>query len=177
MSDKILIAYATKWGTTGSIAKEIAGVFREGGVACDVRPAHEVESIEGYRAVVLGSPVYHGHLLGPAETFRQRHGAALAKVPRALFIVSLTMARPSKPAVEKLIQRTRRFVEEFRPADVGLFAGALDYANLGFFTRTLMKLMHIPQGDFRKSEIVRKWAKDVLPRLTPPTVSPPSLPS
>ena len=54
---------------------------------------------------------------------------------------------------------------------MGLFAGALDASKLGFFTRILMKLMKIPAGDFRKSDVVRKWAKDVLPRLTAPAAS------
>ena len=165
MSGKILIAYATKWGTTEEIAGEIAAAFRASGAACDAKPLHEVESLDGYSAVVLGAPIYYGHLLAGVELFRRRHEAELAKVPRALFVVSLTMARPSKAVVDKLIQQTKRFVEKLKPGDVGLFAGALRYKDLGFFTRMLVKLMGIREGDFRNHDVIRKWAHDALPRL------------
>ncbi len=135
------------------------------------QPAYEVTDLSGYRAAVLASPVYYGHLLGELNGFLRRNEAALMRMPRALFVVSLTMARPSRSVVAKLVKQTRPFVEKLRPTDVGLFAGVLDTAKLGFFTRLLVKLMKIPAGDFRKSDVVRKWATDVLPRLTAPSPS------
>ncbi len=176
VAGKILVTYATKWGSTEEIAKDVAAALRSAGAACDIRPAYEVESIEGYRAVVLGSPIYYGSPLSEARAFIIDHREALAKVPKALFFVSLGMARPTPKAVEKIVKQTKSFVERVRPVHVGLFAGAVDYSNFGFLMRAVLKIIGIPQGDFRKPEVVKKWVQDILPRLDAAMASPPSPP-
>jgi flavorubredoxin len=58
MSTSILVAYSTKHGSTQEVAEAIAAALREGGLGVDCRPLKEVQSIEGYAAVVLGAPLY-----------------------------------------------------------------------------------------------------------------------
>ena len=60
MEDKVLVAYATKYGATAEIAEKIGQVLRETGMAVDVEPADRVGDLSSYRAVVLGSGVYVG---------------------------------------------------------------------------------------------------------------------
>jgi menaquinone-dependent protoporphyrinogen oxidase len=57
---KVLVAYASKYGATAGIAEAIAATLRQEGLEADARPAQEVRDLGGYRAVVLGSPVYMG---------------------------------------------------------------------------------------------------------------------
>ncbi|MCX9078211.1 MAG: flavodoxin domain-containing protein, partial [Candidatus Methanoperedens sp.] len=60
MTNKILVAYASKYGATTEIAEKIGEVLRQGGIDADVLPAERVEALNLYDAVVLGSAVYAG---------------------------------------------------------------------------------------------------------------------
>jgi menaquinone-dependent protoporphyrinogen oxidase len=176
VAGKILVTYATKWGSTEEIANDVGAALRAAGQACDVKAVHEVEGLDGYRAVILGSPIYYGSPLSEARAFTIDHKEALAKLPKALFFVSLRMAKPTPKAVEKTVKQTKAMVERVRPVHVGLFAGAVDYANYGFVMRGVLRLIGFPQGDFRKPEVVKKWVRDILPRLEAATASSPSTP-
>ena len=57
----ILVAYATKHGSTAEIAEAIGADLRERGHAVDVTSAHDVHDVSTYDAVVVGSAVYLGH--------------------------------------------------------------------------------------------------------------------
>ncbi|HEX3608394.1 MAG TPA: flavodoxin domain-containing protein [Solirubrobacterales bacterium] len=58
---KVLVAHASRRGSTAEIAEAVAGTLRRGGVAADCEAAHDVKSLEPYGAVVLGSAVYMKH--------------------------------------------------------------------------------------------------------------------
>jgi Flavodoxin domain len=53
--DMILVAYASRCGSTGEVAQAIAKSLCERGLDADARPVGEVASLEKYRAVVVGS--------------------------------------------------------------------------------------------------------------------------
>ena len=53
MSDTILVAYATRYGSTQQVAEEVATILRQSGLQVDVQPARQVKSVDGYRAVVV----------------------------------------------------------------------------------------------------------------------------
>ncbi|HEX6383591.1 MAG TPA: flavodoxin domain-containing protein [Anaerolineae bacterium] len=56
MSASILVAYATRYGSTQEVAQVVAAMLREGGLEVEIQPMRKVRSLEGYRAVVLGAP-------------------------------------------------------------------------------------------------------------------------
>lgn len=60
MTTSVLVAYATKSGSTARIAEIIAEALREQGLQAEVRPAREVLKPAGYDAVVLGGALYAG---------------------------------------------------------------------------------------------------------------------
>lgn len=57
MNERILVAYATKAGSTAEVAEVIGQVLRETGATVDVLPARAVEDLTPYRAVIIGSAV------------------------------------------------------------------------------------------------------------------------
>ena len=59
--EKVLVAYASKYGATAEIAERIGQVLREAGVTTEVLPAGKVRDLTTYRAVVLGSAAYIFH--------------------------------------------------------------------------------------------------------------------
>ena len=52
--DTVLVAYATRRGSTREVAADVARVIRQSGVEVEISPAREVKSLDRYRAVVLG---------------------------------------------------------------------------------------------------------------------------
>jgi menaquinone-dependent protoporphyrinogen oxidase len=57
MRPRILVAYASRAGSTAEVAEVIGRVLREGGPEVDVCPVGDVHSLAGYDALVLGSAI------------------------------------------------------------------------------------------------------------------------
>jgi menaquinone-dependent protoporphyrinogen oxidase len=81
----VLVAYASKHGSTAEIADAVADTLCECGLRVDCVEAGEVKNVEGYDAVVLGSAVYMKRWRGDAKRFLRRHGEQLAERPLWVF--------------------------------------------------------------------------------------------
>ena len=83
---EVLMAYATKNGSTEQVAKAIAEAFQEQGAQVTLLPARKARSpVTGYDLIVLGAPLYSGRWHGDARRFLKRHRRELAAVPVAVF--------------------------------------------------------------------------------------------
>lgn len=160
----VLIAYASRLGSTKAIAERIAARLETHGPEATVRPVASVIDLAPYDAIVIGSAVYGGHWLKEATEFVRRHETALAARPVWLF--------SSGP-----VGRVAAKVAPVRPAEVlelvgavharehRIFAGALDRAaidgsELGFADRFIAKRF-VPEGDFRDWPAIDVWADDI----------------
>ena len=92
MSNKVLVTYASRTGTTAGVAEAIARILAEGGALVDVRPMTEVTDLTPYQAVVAGSAIQGKRWLPEAMQFMQTHQAALRRQPFAAFLVCMTLA-------------------------------------------------------------------------------------
>ena len=81
MSASILVAYATRAGSTQEVAETVTATLRETGLAVDIRPLRTVDSLEGYKAVVIGAPLYMFRWHKDALGFLKRHQGALSGRP------------------------------------------------------------------------------------------------
>jgi len=52
---RVLVAYATRFGSTRDVAEAVASSLRAARLEADVAPVKEVRGLEGYGAVVLGT--------------------------------------------------------------------------------------------------------------------------
>src|SRR3990172_7005565 len=77
----VLVAYASKHGSTELIADVIGDALRRAGHDVDVRPVSDVRDLTRYGAAVVGSALYIGRWQGDALTFLRRHEASLAGMP------------------------------------------------------------------------------------------------
>ncbi len=82
---KVLVAYASRHGATQGIAERIAETLREAGLNVELARAHDVKSIAGYDAFVIGSAAYMFHWLKEAGDLVHRNRATLADKPVWLF--------------------------------------------------------------------------------------------
>lgn len=169
--DKFLVAYATHAGSTQEVAKAIATELRVRGLDCDLRLARDVRSVDEYRAVVLGAPLYVFHWLGDARKFLKRHSTALAGKPIAIF------APGPLNDDEKGIQGAREQLDKelaqfpwLKPLEIQVFVGKYDPARL-HFPYNLMTgfpaspLWKIPPSDARNWPQIKAWAGKVADRL------------
>jgi menaquinone-dependent protoporphyrinogen IX oxidase len=87
MSKRVLVAYATRTGSTVGVAAEIGKTLEERGFAADVKPLRERPSLEGYDAAVIGSAVNGGTWLPEAMNWVESNASTLCKLPVAVFCV------------------------------------------------------------------------------------------
>jgi menaquinone-dependent protoporphyrinogen oxidase len=83
---QILVAFATKNGSTEQVAAAIAGSLRDSGCDVDLRRARDVtKPVAGWDLVVLGAPIYSGRWHRDAHRFLKRHRNEFGRVPVAVF--------------------------------------------------------------------------------------------
>lgn len=169
MNGKILVAYASRAGSTAGVAEAIGKTLAESGAQVDVRPMQDVQDLTPYRAVVAGSAIQGGEWLPEAVQFMRANQAALAKKPFAAFLVCMTLAMKGdyRAHVATWMEPVRGLV---RPLSEGLFAGALDIAKIPSFGDRLKFRLSVAfgvwkEGDHRDWNAIRAWAADLAPRL------------
>lgn len=167
MTEKVLVAYATKHGGTREIAERVGAVLADAGMDTDVREAGEAGSVEDYRAVVLGIAVYVGKWHAEGVAFLEANEAPL--VSRPLWIFSSGPTGEGDPV--ELLKGWRYpegqadLVSRIRPRDTAVFHGALDPSSLGFIERQMIKVVKAPTGDFRDWDRIEAWAHSIADAL------------
>ena len=81
----VLVAYASKRGSTAEIARAIAETLREAGLSVDCTAVGEVDGLDRYGAVVLGSAVYIKRWRRDAKHFLRKHNKELSQRPLWVF--------------------------------------------------------------------------------------------
>jgi menaquinone-dependent protoporphyrinogen oxidase len=163
MSKKILIAYATKSGTTGEIAEEIGRVVREKGFEVDVFPIKGIVDVAQYDAIVVGSGVRIGKIYSEVIDFVKVNRHDLKNIPMAYFVDCLTLLvniNKKKIEAERYLDPLKKLIV---PKTVGLFAGRLVGSKIPLHLKVMLKLMRVKEGDFRKWDVIRDWA-NLLPK-------------
>jgi menaquinone-dependent protoporphyrinogen oxidase len=149
----VLMAYATKHGSTRQVAEAVTAALREGGAQVTVLPARAVsESVAGYDLVVLGAPLYSGRWHRDAHRFLKRHRRELAAVPVAVFGMG------PRNDTEEAWQHSRAQLDRalakrdwLNPTAIAVFGGV---DPPGRSKR--------PQRDLRNWQTIHSWAADTL---------------
>jgi menaquinone-dependent protoporphyrinogen oxidase len=167
MSNRILVTYATRAGSTGEVATAIGKALTERGFAVDVTPIEEKPPVDGYQAVLIGSAVRMGQWLPEAVNYIKTHQGALNALPVALFTVHLNNLggdEESQKNRNSYLDTVRPLVN---PVAEAFFAGKMDFARLSFLDRLIAKVVKAPEHDLRDWNKVRAWAEEVEPMLGP----------
>ena len=164
MTMRILVSAASKHGATAEIADAIAGTLRDAGHEADLRPPAEVESVDGYDAVILGSAVYAGRWMDDARHFADRHRPGLLERPTWLFS-SGPIGEPLAPTEEPVDGAKLGAARAAR--DHRVFPGRINPSDLSWVERTITRMVKAPDGDFRDWDAVREWATTIAGELVP----------
>jgi menaquinone-dependent protoporphyrinogen oxidase len=155
----ILVAVASRHGSTREIADTIADELRLVGLSADVRDAEEVLTIDDYAGVVLGSAVYMGNWCAAARAFVERHRTELRSIPVWLFSSGPIGAPDPQPHGDP--SRVAEFALATHALEHRVFAGKLDDAGLSIPERLVCRMVGAQSGDFRNWPAIRTWARDI----------------
>ncbi len=165
MSKKILIAYASKCGSTGEVAAAIGKTLAQNGAHVDVMPINKVTDLPGSQVVFVGSAIRMAKWLPEAADFVSENRTILQRVPTAFFTVCATMSEDT-PANRA---KAEGFIEPVRtvlaPAAEGYFAGKVDPERLSFIDNMMLKVKGTPVGDFRNWDKIRDWAQSTYAQI------------
>jgi menaquinone-dependent protoporphyrinogen oxidase len=150
---RVLVAYASKYGSTEEVARYVGAALRDRGAACAVMPVDEVDEAFSYDLVVLGTGLYMGRMHREARRFLTRHHEALEKLPFAVFAMGpLSGEEAEKEKVRPHLQRGLDRYPELEPVSAEIFGGVIDPEKLSF------PFSHMPAGDHRDWDEIRDFA-------------------
>jgi menaquinone-dependent protoporphyrinogen oxidase len=173
MPAPVLIAYATRSGSTGEVAEAIGARMREAGLEVEVGPMHGLKSIGERTAVVLGAPLYMGRLPGDVQRFLTRNRIALT-VPKTWFFVLGPVQRKDEEFAAARAQAEKELAKSawFKPSELQVFGGKFDVNRMPFPFSLARHLPAFPGKDMLAMDIrdwdaIRAWAGAIARQLLP----------
>ncbi len=167
MEKQVLIAYASKYGSTAEIAERIGEVLIEKCLSVEVTEVNNVHDLSTYRAVILGSAVYIGRWRKDAIRFMKVFEKDL--IGKRVWIFSTGPTGKGDP-VELLEgwnfpKALKPIVEKIQPEDIKVFHGAVDMEKLNSLHRYMVKKVKAPVGDFRVWADIIVWAEGIADKI------------
>lgn len=161
---KVLVAYASRCGSTGEVAEAIGQILCNDGVGVDVRLVENVKDLSSYQSVIVGSAVRRSKWLPEAVDFVEVNRDFLKEVPVAYFLTCLALSKNTEETRGKAstyLDSVCKVAPQVRPLRIGLFAGVLDYSKLSWGMRMVMKRkmdkVGVKEGDYRDWNAIRTW--------------------
>jgi menaquinone-dependent protoporphyrinogen oxidase len=160
MGMKLLVTYASKYGSTAEIAEVIGKELRKREYEVEVRPVEQVGSLAEYDGFVIGSALYAGTWLKPAAEFLRSNQDLLAGRPVWLFSSGPTGEGDPNEILEgwTFPGDLAAVVETIKPKDVILFHGSINPDKLSFGEKMILKSVKATVGDYRDWLVIRTWA-------------------
>lgn len=142
---KILIAYSTVDGQTRKISHQLASEIKG---EVEVKKFEEIDTLDDYGKVIIGSSIRYGKFPKKLFRFVEKNKISLEEKQADFFGVNLIARNPEKCLVENNVY-VRKFVEKtsWKPNEVVIFAGALNYTTYNLFDKKMIQLiMKITEG-------------------------------
>ena len=163
---RVLIAYGSRWGSTGEIAEKLAGIFGEEGVeatAFDFKKNKLWPSLEEYDGVMVGSGVKIMKWMGEPLAFLRRKSSEIKVKKLALFVSCMTMLIKPEDARRDLLEKVAEgagvepdLMEAFGPVmDVG------PGSRMGFLDRKIAQSVMLGLSNEHGMELDMKGRNDL----------------
>jgi len=155
---RVLVTAASRHGSTREIGARIGAMIGACGHTVDVRRPADVEEVERYDVIVLGSAVYAGHWRKEARDLAMREHDVLARRPVWLFSsgpVGDPAAHEEPPADGDQIRAAIGAFEHH------LFTGRIDPDAHALPAGAVVRTMHVLDADDRDWDEVDRWAATI----------------
>jgi menaquinone-dependent protoporphyrinogen oxidase len=157
---RVLVAYASKYGSVAEVARYLGAVLRDHDARCDVVTSRDASELDGYDLVVLGTGLYMGRAHRDARRFLRRHREELEHMPFAVFAMGpLSGEEEEKAKVRPHLDRALARYPEIEPVATEIFGGVIDPEKMPFpFNR-------MPAGDHRDWDEIREFGVSLLAKV------------
>ncbi|MEI6069770.1 MAG: menaquinone-dependent protoporphyrinogen IX dehydrogenase [Methylococcaceae bacterium] len=147
---KILILYSSTLGHTQKIGARLQQVIEKSGHQVTLMSIDDEAQLDlhAFDKIVMGSSIHYGKHNPKIADFINRNQSLLDSKPNAFFSVSIVARKPEKnqPDTNPYL---RKFLKQiaWRPRELAVFAGKLEYPKYSFFDRSMIRLiMFISKG-------------------------------
>jgi menaquinone-dependent protoporphyrinogen oxidase len=162
MPKKILVAYATKYGSTREVAEAIAKTLETKTKNVELRPMNKVSSLTGVDAVIMGAPLYMFRWHKDAVQFLTKFVKPLSAIPVAVF--ALGPFHDAEEEWQEISKELDKELDKFpwlAPVSKKVFGGRFDPASLTFPYNLIPALKEMPATDIRDWKAIETWANEV----------------
>ena len=170
-----MITYSSGYGTTREVSEEIGRIIAAGSsFNVTLRSIDEVEGIDEYEAVIVGSSVRADRPLANVRDFFSRHRSQLPDKKVALFMVCLTAncSEGRERVKNDYIRQITDKYPDMKPVATEAFGGKIDFDRLNPVMQNLMRRVLEKTGlptegsiDTRDWDFIRGWAGEVREKL------------
>ncbi len=146
----ILIVYSTTDGHTRKICQHLQRVIERHGNQVSLADIKDINTyrLSDFDKIVLGASIRYGKHGPDVYAFIRHNQALLESKPSAFFSVNVVARKPDKrqadtnPYVRKFLRQI-----SWRPKDLAVFAGKIDYLRYSLWDRNIIRLiMWITKG-------------------------------
>jgi menaquinone-dependent protoporphyrinogen oxidase len=171
MTERVLIGYGSRYGSTAEIAEAMAKTVQEVSAQVDLinlKKETLPSPLQNYDLVVIGSGIQAGRWTKEPLEFIKNNMNALSQTKVAIFVVCGYAASPDKCdfAQSEFLDKIAEAYPGLSPISTGLFPGVFDFSKYNFAVRAFVKRMVkqenpgqvVPEKiDFRDWQMVNDW--------------------
>ena len=154
----ILIVYSSTDGHTRTICERLRQLNEAAGNRVTLVSIEDADAMDlaAFDKIVIGASIRYGRHKQRVLDFVNANANVLDAKPNAFFSVNIVARKPQKnrpetnPYVRKFLAQIR-----WRPKNLEVFAGRLDYPRYGFFDRLMIRfIMWVTQGPTDPTTVV-----------------------
>jgi menaquinone-dependent protoporphyrinogen oxidase len=162
---RILLLYSTVDGHTLTICRRLQHIAEQAGHQVTLAALQDRAGLqlEPFDKVVVGASIRYGKHRPQVAEFMRAQRRILEAKPSAFFSVNIVARKPEKNTPETN-PYVRKFLRQigWRPAQLAVFAGRLDYPRYGFWDRQIIRfIMFLTRGPTDPRSVVEftDWAQ------------------
>ena len=165
---RVLVTYATTYGSTREVAEAVAATLQECGLNVTVEAMPNVSSLDAYETVIAGIPIYAHHLHKDAQQFLTQQRDALTGRQVVIFALGPIMMDTKEVwlGARKELDKELTHYPWLRPVAVEMFGGKFDPKILHFPEKLFMGMFG--PSDLRNWEAIKVWTQGLVERLQQP---------
>ncbi len=157
----VVVAYASKCGSTAEVAQCVARELRTKGCEVEVADVRKMRKLPECDAVVLGTAVRMGKPLAAMRAFVKRNLRQIKLLPVAVFSVGIAPRAGTPESGQEAMAFVRPIAEACDAREVACFAGAIfpDRLTFPFNRAALNPDGPLSAGDYRDWVTIGNWAE------------------